>query len=219
MIISLKKKQFVGWRPWQNPPVAVRSGDPRAWWSTYWWIDRRFPRPHRSFSLGKVWTGWMGIYHSSIWKMIFDLPLDVFIFSCFNLSSCHPTIDVIFGGWLRNPAPPKGWLKHQKDSMGWFPSINWCRISQPSTISGGFHFQWVPVRFPMILPASEGWSTVRNCNVWWMKQQESRVEWMMEMWIYRHPDNFAELAFSCLCANWFQCPTLGDTSGHLVGEP
>ena len=35
-------------------------------------------------------------------------------------------------GWLRNPAPPKGWLKPHKywDK----PPINWCRISQPSTV-------------------------------------------------------------------------------------
>ena len=46
-----------------------------------------------------------------------------------------------YRGWLRNPAPPTGWLKQLKPyiyiyiyRMGCLPSINWCRISQPSTV-------------------------------------------------------------------------------------
>ena len=42
---------------------------------------------------------------------------------------------VSYGGWLRNPAPPKGWLKAYKQ---WDkPSINWCRIS--STVGFDSH--------------------------------------------------------------------------------
>ena len=35
----------------------------------------------------------------------------------------------------RNPAPPKGWLKPYNQMILDKPSINWCRISQPSTVS------------------------------------------------------------------------------------
>ena len=40
-----------------------------------------------------------------------------------------------FCGWLRNPAPPisDGWNPNK--IMGCLPSINWCRISQPSTVT------------------------------------------------------------------------------------
>jgi hypothetical protein len=52
-----------------------------------------------------------------------------------------------YGGWLRNPAPPKGWLKpYQKLAK---PPINWCRISQPSTVS--------------LLIMGISWNMVRNC--------------------------------------------------------
>jgi hypothetical protein len=34
----------------------------------------------------------------------------------------------------RNPASPNGWLRPQQNNGIYKPSINWCRISQPSTV-------------------------------------------------------------------------------------
>ena len=47
------------------------------------------------------------------------------------------TIIQSYCGWLQNPAPPKGWFFNPIDSGMNRPSINWCRISQPSTFLSG----------------------------------------------------------------------------------
>ena len=55
-----------------------------------------------------------------------DIKSSIFPFgTCFGIPAQK-------GGWKRLIAPPTGWLKAYKADK---PSINWCRISQPSTVS------------------------------------------------------------------------------------
>ena len=60
-------------------------------------------------------------YFNTIFKHIFFVSFDhIGLLSHFYITNIW---------WLRNPAPPKGWLKPYTIIMGCLPSTNWCRIS------------------------------------------------------------------------------------------
>ena len=88
-----------------------------------------------------------------------NLPvLTVPLLSELNTSFCQGKLAVLkvvwCGGWLRNPASPKGWLKPYVEIMGCLPPINWCRISQPSTV--------LPISSRPMAPCQEGGCPTRR---------------------------------------------------------
>ena len=50
-------------------------------------------------------------------------------------------LGISYCGWLRNPAP--AWMVKTLQIMGCLPPINWCRISQPSTVWSKHQTWWL----------------------------------------------------------------------------